>query len=119
MAHPPLKNDEIDTDSDHLFLTFQASLTHHHDFHWVHITRRVNDKESVERCIEGIQQIEWDDRDNNLSTHQMAKILHARILEVADKFIPWKTIKFRSTDDPWIDPTIRKKVAQRHEVYKK
>ena len=116
---PPLRNDESETESDHRFVVFNAAWKHSHRFTWIRTRGRQLSQENVERCIEEINRYDWTSlADTDMTPTALAKRLHDTLCSIADRTIPWKTYKRRSTDDPWIDDKIRKMIARRRAVFR-
>ena len=107
--YPPLTSDDNLTTSDHNFVTFKASFKHHHSFHWIRYTSRVLSEKNINACITAINTTDFSDALTG-SVHERVRALNRILLAVADKHIPLKQHKKRSTDDPWITDEIRKMI---------
>ena len=73
--------------------------------------------DNVNSCIESIKAFPWGDLSGE-TPGDLATQMHEQLQKIADRTIPWKTFKKRSTDDPWINDPIRKKCKQRRAVYR-
>ena len=50
--HPPLRNDENQTDSDHKLVVYYAAWSHSHAFKWITKRKRALTEENVRACID-------------------------------------------------------------------
>ena len=114
----PLETDDGQSRSDHMFLSYDFALKHKHDFRWVKYRVRTITDRSIQEYDEAMRKADWATRDGE-SAQQTTERLHKNIIDIVNKHLPWRNFKIRSTDDPWIDEPMRKKIRQRKEVFKR
>ena len=61
----------------------------------------------IDKMGQWIQRQTWHDIYKCSDAHQMAEVLQTKLLESLDKFLPMKTVKFSSDDDPWVSKEIK------------
>ena len=116
-VYPPLHNDENDSDSDHRIVFFKAEWKHSHKFRWIKTRHRDLREDNVNSCVQLINAFDWQQLCHGEAAGA-AEALHTQLSIFADRTIPWKTSKRRSTDKPWVDNKTRKKMCQRRAVYR-
>ena len=94
-----------------------AEWSHSHKFEWVTTRGRALTEVGATACIDEINSTDWEAMAHG-TVDEAADRLHRELNKIADKHIPWRIYKHRSTDDPWIDDKIRKKCEQRRAVYR-
>ena len=112
-ALPPLE-DEQGSCSDHLLLYTSASLSHAHQFTIKKFKTRSYKKGSKEAFEADLRSVDW----GPLLGPNLAKDFHTKICNMVDQHFPYKTITFKSTEDPWINDYIRKAIGRRKAIYK-
>ena len=114
-THSPLESDEAL--SDHHLVVHSAELKHTHCFEWKRFSYRRVTKEGedeLDRCMKNTPWQEILPRD----PEDRIACLHQNIIALKDRCFPLAHVKIRSTDDPWVDEAVRKKIAQQQDVYK-
>ena len=115
----PLINDKSGKASDHAVILCKAALRHRHEFVWIKKRYRKITQKGIEEAAERINQIDWDQLPEMSDPDTYVEAMHRSLIGIIDEKLPWKTTKFRSTDDPWINDTIRKRKTQRKGVFRR
>ena len=115
---PPLKNDENDVASDHGVVLFEFALHHVHEFQKT--TYWARDMRKSDQCIEDINTRDWKmDFGSYSDPDKYVEDFHDHLITIMDKHIPLKKHTRKSTDEPWFNEGIGKKVKQRQEVFRR
>ena len=91
-------------------------MKHRHAFHWVRYTSRHITKEGYELYEKLFNEIDWESV-LPMDHCQRARVFHENIQQLNDRCFPIRQHKYRSTDDPWIDDQVRKKIEQRKSAF--
>lgn len=119
-ARRPLENYATGVQSDHSFLHYQAALSHVHKFEWIRNTVRDMKPANIERIVTKINTTVWGDVLPTLSDPDLyVQKFHELIMRMCDEELPWKEVKRRSTDDPWITEEIARKVRKRKAIFRR
>ena len=115
----PLTNIKSGSESDHRIVYVKARMAHKHKFEWVEKTHRPMGRKAVDDAVNAVNRIDWESalpsmEDPDLYVEQF----HLAITSTCLRFLPYKKTRFRSTDDPWIDDKIRRKVRARKRIFK-
>lgn len=113
---PPLRNDESETDSDHRVILYEFSLSHRHEFEKISFWRR--NMRRREECIKEINERQWRLPPIN-SPDEYVSAFHRELVGIIDEFLPLQKITKKSTDVPWFNAGIKKKMKQRRAVYRR
>ena len=66
-----------------------------------------------------LQKVDWESKFKNLTFDQMTKEFTIVVMEIIDRFIPNKTIKFHDKDPPWMTPEVKTAIKRKHRIYNK
>ena len=111
----PLVNDN-GVPSDHRIVVHEAELRHQHSFKWIRYSARRHTAkgwEEFDKCIKGTDWCSVLPLDPN----DRVTLLHQNITAIKDRCFPLAFFKIRSTDDPWVDEAVRKKIQQRRDAF--
>ena len=113
-----LRTDDGLSQSDHTFVSHHFQLQHLHQFEWVKFKARKMTPAALDAFDEEIRLTRWDTVATSRKTiDARAAELHATLAGLLDKHCPFKTHRYRSTDDPWIDDAVRDMIRRRKEVF--
>ena len=116
---PPLESED-GTQSDHNFLAFKFRLSHVHDFRWVKIKSRKITEQAVKDFGDELSALNWADvLPETFDIHGTTAAFHETLVELTSIYFPTCTLKFRSTDNPWIDEATRKAIGRRVDFFEK
>ena len=116
---PPLETDDSEKKSDHLIAYVEAELKRSAAFKWVSYSYRFYNKESEEQFGKWVVMQDWECVTLAEGSNAKAVAYQAEITDAIERFFPLKTTKRKSTDLPWVNAAIRKRVKQRRAVYKR
>ena len=112
---PPLVNDENERTSDHGIILAEFELKHVHEFRkYVFWTRNMR---NLKDCIHEINTTSWELPEIGPDPDEYVETFHRKLLQIMDRHIPLKKRTKKSTDVPWFNGGIGKKMKQGREVY--
>ena len=121
---PPLQTDP-DPDgrgsprlSDHMVCYVRAELQKLRTFEWIKYSYLYYNDDSVEDFRNWIVQQEWEEVKSAIGSNQKAAAYQALVVGALKTFFPTKTTRRRTTDLPWINSKIRKKIKQRKAIFR-
>ena len=66
-----------------------------------------------------LQKVDWESKIANLTVDQMTKEFPIAVMEITDRFIPNKMIKFHDKDPPWMTPEVKIAIKPKQGIYNK
>ena len=108
---------ENGSSSDHQVVVYEAELINRHCFSWIcYSTRRITPEGQAkwDNCMETI---DWEGLLPE-DPGARAEYLHKNIVALKDRCFPMAHFKIKSTEDPWIDEAVRKRIEQRRTSFK-
>ena len=92
----------------------EAALGNTHEFEWVKYTTRIITEEGRNRFVSFLTNIDWEQlMGDSICPDINTDRLHNKITSLNDICFPLKTRKIRSSDKPWINDNIRRKIKKR------
>ena len=89
-----------------------------HEFEWVKYATRVITEEGKNRFKSFITNVDWEAlMIHSDCPHENTELMQNKLDTLNNICFPWKTRKIRSTDKPWIDDNIRRKIRRRRRCY--
>ena len=111
----PLKNEETGAESDHDLVLFEFAMEHVHEFEkQVYWSRNMS---KLTECADYINNCAWSLPDMS-DPDRYVESFHGALLEILDRFLPLKKHVRKSTDLPWFNDGIKKKMKQRRSVFR-
>ena len=117
---PPLETEADDAArSDHLVAYVTVDLPRRDAFEWISYTYRHFTEEAKAIFGRWIIMHDWASVVQAEGSEAKARAYQADIDWAMDNFFPQRTTRRKSTDLPWINKAVRKKIRRRNEIYKK
>ena len=118
---PPLETegDEEVRRSDHRIAFFKTELRHKKAFEWLQYSYWHCTEEAEKEFREWVVMHDWGDVVNACGSNAKTDIYQKTVAWAVEKFFPLKTTKRKSTDLPWINRKIKKRIRRRMKIYKK
>ena len=66
-----------------------------------------------------MKNVDWESKFKNLIVDQMTKELTIVVIEIIDRFIPNKMIKFYDKYPRWMTPKVKTAIKRKHRIYNK
>ena len=88
--------------SDHNILVANFDIPHRHTFKLITYKTRKKTRKGTENLINAINELSWTCMEGINDSTTMVEIFQGKINALIDKYMPYKTRKVKSTDDPWI-----------------
>ena len=114
---PPLETDS--SQSDHSILYMSTELPRQESFEWITYSYRHFNDEAQEEFGRWIITHDWSDVFLAQSSNDKAKAYQSHIDSAMERFFPLRTVRRKSSDLPWINKAIKKKIRRRKKVYRK
>ena len=115
---PPLQTVD-QTESDHRIAYIRTTLPRIESFEWVSYSYRHYTEEAEQQFGQWIVTHDWVDVVLAEGSNAKAEVFQAQIDAAMDSFFPLRTTKKRSTDLPWINKAVLKKISLRNRIYAK
>ena len=116
---PPLQTRE-GVKSDHSCVIFNASEKRERNFVWQKKTTRVHTSEAVDKFRTEISNLNWEELlPDGLDPDEMIRIYETVLSSIVDRLFPFKTVRLRSNEAPWITNRIRRLFRRKCRVYKR
>ena len=113
----PLSSED-DVDSDHDVLVIKTEVFSGHHFKVVKYKTRIINEESIGRFEERLREVDWErELSWRVTSTDMVERLHEVLGAVLEETMPLKTKARKSTDDPWINDSIRKAIKKRKRIF--
>lgn len=112
----PLTSEE-GTASDHGVIVYTAFLKHRHSFDWVRYSQRKITPAGWIEFDKCMRETDWNAILPSDAGRRVA-YFHANSTAIRDRCFPMAHFKVCSTDDPWIDEAVRKKIQQRKDCFR-
>ena len=105
--------------SDHLVAYLTLDLPRRESFEWVTYSYRFFTEEAREEFGQWMVTHDWSEVWEAVGSDAKAEAYQAKMDWAMDAFFPLRTMKKKSTDLPWINRAIRKRIRRRMAVYRK
>ena len=112
---PPLETDSEGESrrSDHRIAFLEAQLERVRKFEWITYQYRLFNEESEKLFGEWVINNDWSSVTSVAGSNNKANAYQGEVTDALDRFFPLKTTRKKSTDLPWINAGIRRRLAQR------
>ena len=80
---------------------------------------RFYNSESVEAFGGWLAMMDWSELEKARGSNKKAQIYQSEVNDAVDRFFPLKTVRRRSTDPPWYNWKIRKRIRQKKGIYRR
>ena len=114
---PPLESSNTESDHRIGFVTFKSPRRE--CFEWVTYSYRHYTEEACRDFGSWIAAHDWSGVWGAVGSDAKAGAYQADIDSAMNTFFPLRTVKKKSTDLPWINKAVRKKIRRRNRIYKK
>ena len=114
----PLETDDSSRKSDHRIAYAQLKLRRSSAFEWISYSYRYFSPEAEKLFGDWIVHHKWEGVLAASTSNEKADLYQAQIMDAIDRFFPLVTTRRKSTDPPWINGTVRWKIAKRKRLYK-
>ena len=114
----PLENEDGSKKSDHRVAYIEADLPRAAAFEWVTYSYRFYNDEATKLFGKWIVAQNWAAVVQAGTSDDKADTYQKMITDVIDAFFPLITTRKKSTDLPWINHAIRKRIAQRKRLFR-
>ena len=104
--------------SDHRVAYVRSKLQKLYTYEWLSYSYLYYNEESVEDFRAWIASYDWERVTNAVGSNAKAKEYQDIVTGALRTFFPTKTTRRKSTDLPWINDRIRKKIARRKAIFK-
>ena len=108
----PLENEDGSKKSDHRVSYFEAELPRASSFEWITYTYRYYNEESVKKFGEWLVLQDWSAVIGARTSDEKTEVYQKMITGAIEDFFPLVTTRKKSTDLPWINWAIRKRIAK-------
>ena len=119
---PPLQTEIIPgepiRESDHLTVFAKTRLEKLRTFEWLSYNYLYYNEDSVEEFKAWVVGHDWGEVLNAQSSNAKASNYQAVVTKALEQIFPTKTTRRKSTDLPWINGGIRKKIERRMSIFK-
>ena len=119
---PPLETEKDDggtcSRSDHLVAYVTTELRKLNTFEWLTYRYRFYNDESVEKFRRWIAFADWGPVLEATGSNQKAAAYQEIVNGAVEQFFPLITTRRKSTDLPWINAAIRRKIRQRKAIFR-
>ena len=119
---PPLETEEASngatTQSDHRVQYFCSRLDRKDPIRWETFSYRPFTDAGADGFVADMDGQDWTAVCNKTDANEMAKALQYIIDDLTDRHFPFKTIRRKEDDLPWLDDTARKLINKKKSVYK-
>ena len=113
---PPLESEN--TASDHRVAHMTVKMPRKESYEWITYTYRHFSEENQAGFVEWLVGQDWADVFLAVRADAKADAYQSLIDAAMDRFFPVRTVKRKSTDLPWINKAIRRKIRRRMAVYR-
>ena len=114
---PPLETDH--SLSDHRIVHMTTELPRREAFEWTTYSYRHFTEEAQADFGHWIITKDWSDVLLATGSNDKARLYQAHVDAAMDKFFPLRTVRRKSSDLPWINKAIRKRIRRRRRVYRR
>ena len=114
---PPLEAES--SESDHRVSYASFDLPRREAFEWITYSYRHYTEEACRDFGSWIVAHDWSDVWGAVGSDAKALAYQADIDAALDAFFPMRTVRKKSTDLPWINKAVRKKIRRRNKIYRK
>ena len=114
----PLETDDSSRKSDHRIAYAELKLRRTAAFEWVSYSYRYFCPEAEKLFADWLVHHKWEAVLAAPTSNQKADLYQAQVNEAVDRFFPLITTRRKSSDPPWINWKIRRKIAKRRRLYK-
>ena len=116
---PPLCN-QAGTLSDHAVLVVEVFAPHLHVYEWIKFRTRTITPGASDAFTSAFAAVDWESEIGDMTDpSMMTERLHSITERLNDTHFPWREVRFKSTDKPWITEQVKRKIRQRKRAYKK
>ena len=115
---PPLET-ESDEKSDHRIAYVTTKLPRREEFEWVTYTYRHFTQEAEADFGSWVVMHDWSSVLQAVGSDNKAAAFQSDLDLAMDVFFPLRTTRRKSTDLPWINRAIKKRIRRRYKIYKK
>ena len=115
-VHVPLWS-SAGVDSDHKAVLYEAKITEKKHT-YKKITKRNVTKKGEEKFCEAVNTFDWSEIEKIADIDDKVDWLHNVVENFKNECFPYKTIKIRSDEDPWITEHIRKLIRKRDAAFR-
>ena len=114
----PLETDDGSKKSDHRIAYLEADLARSAGFEWITYSYRFYNEAAVKLFGEWVVGQDWAAVVAGASSDEKTTVYQNMISAAIDSYFPLITTKRKSTDLPWINWSIRKKIKARNRLYR-
>ena len=115
---PPLRSSD-DVASDHGLLLLRAELFSRHSFQIIKYKTRLINDETIAKFKDSLSRVEWgEEMKRGSNPTKKVDIFQTIVDKCLEETMPLRTKTKKSTDDPWINDTIRKAIKKRKRIFR-
>ena len=117
---PPLETEAtVAAQSDHKVAYMTATLPRREAFEWITYTYRHFDDQAKAKFRDWLIMHDWSEVITVAGSNAKANAYQATLGKAMDEFFPLRTSRRKSTDLPWINRAIRRRIRRRKKIYRK
>ena len=119
----PLETEAADGEealrSDHKIVYMRSALKRTQTFEWLTYSYRDYDDEAVREFGRWVVLHDWIDVITAEGSDRKADVYQGQLDAAMDRFFPIRTTRRKSSDLPWINRAILKRIRRRNRIYRK
>ena len=116
---PPLESDDSERQSDHLIAFVEVELPRREAYELLRYTYRLYTEEGAKSFAKWITFHDWGEILRAEGSNRKADLYQKHLDLAMDTFFPYVTTVRKSTDPPWINARVLKRIKQRKAVYRR